>query len=179
MSELIVLHFNDVYNIEQPSSDAVGGAARFATIVKQYKDPLVVFSGDAFSPSMLGTAFKGQQMVPVLNKLNVQIAVYGNHDLDFGCERLIHLSSQTNFPWLLSNVVRRSDKKPLANGAICKLVEWKGRKIGFMGLVEKEWLDTLSTVNEKEIIYEDFVVVGKRLSKELREQGADLVIALT
>lgn len=49
------MHFNDVYNIDANSAvEPVGGAARFCTAIKtfQHLNPLVLFSGDAFSPSM-------------------------------------------------------------------------------------------------------------------------------
>lgn len=52
---LVIIHFNDVYNVEsRPSPEPVGGAARFCFAVKtfQHLQPLVLFSGDAFSPSM-------------------------------------------------------------------------------------------------------------------------------
>jgi len=52
---LIILHYNDVYNIESMAeTEPVGGAARFATAIKSFAhlNPLVLFSGDAFSPSM-------------------------------------------------------------------------------------------------------------------------------
>lgn len=179
VKEVVLLHFNDVYNIEERQRPPVGGAARFASVLKSYKDARVVFSGDAFNPSMLSTAFKGAQMVPVLNELEVQVAVLGNHDFDFGVEQLLKLKSQTNFDWLISNVTRKIDGKPVAGGVVSKLVEWEGIKIGFIGLVEQEWLETLSTVNEKELDYEDFVTAAKRLEPQLRSQGAQVVIALT
>ena len=52
-NSLTIIHFNDVYNIEPREKDPVGGAARFATKVKElgWKNPLVLFSGDALSPS--------------------------------------------------------------------------------------------------------------------------------
>lgn len=52
---LVILHFNDVYNVDpRPFPEPVGGAARFCTAIKsfQHLHPLVLFSGDAFSPSM-------------------------------------------------------------------------------------------------------------------------------
>jgi len=52
---LTILHYNDVYNIESMAeTEPVGGAARFATAIKSFAhlNPLVLFSGDAFSPSM-------------------------------------------------------------------------------------------------------------------------------
>lgn len=52
---LSILHFNDVYNIDSNTNvEPIGGAARFCTAIKSlaHLDPLVLFSGDAFSPSM-------------------------------------------------------------------------------------------------------------------------------
>jgi len=51
---LTIVHFNDVYNIESRSQEPVGGAARFVTAITQLAacNPLVLFSGDAFNPSV-------------------------------------------------------------------------------------------------------------------------------
>ena len=49
-----------------------------------------------------------------------------------------------------------------------------------MGLVEWEWMQTLSTIDEHDIQYEDFIVAARRLAKVLREkEKCDVVIALT
>lgn len=58
---LVIIHFNDVYNVEPRNGlEPVGGAARFCSAVKsfQHLQPLVLFSGDAFSPSMREYLFK-------------------------------------------------------------------------------------------------------------------------
>lgn len=53
VSTLTILHFNDVYNIEEKEKEPVGGAARFKTKLSslQHLNPLVLFSGDALNPS--------------------------------------------------------------------------------------------------------------------------------
>ena len=43
-------------------------------------------------------------------------------------------------------------------------------QIGLMGLVEEEWIDTLSTVDPADVTFEDFVQVGNQLEKELRNE---------
>lgn len=43
-------------------------------------------------------------------------------------------------------------------------------QIGFIGLVEEEWLVTLATVDREEVTYMDFVTEGTKLAKELREE---------
>ena len=50
---LTIVHFNDVYNIEEREKEPCGGAPRFKTQVDGLRelDPLVFFSGDALNPS--------------------------------------------------------------------------------------------------------------------------------
>ena len=51
--KLVILHFNDVYNIESRDIEPVGGAARFVTKIKSFQDePLILFSGDCLNPSL-------------------------------------------------------------------------------------------------------------------------------
>ncbi|XP_066142642.1 mannosylglucosyl-3-phosphoglycerate phosphatase isoform X2 [Euwallacea fornicatus] len=179
---LVILHFNDIYNVEpRQSPEPVGGAARFCTAIKsfQHLNPLVLFSGDAFSPSMLSTFTKGEQMVTVLNDIGTHCAVLGNHDFDHGLEVLSQWVAQTDFPWLMSNVVDNETGRPLGEGRITHVVHWAGRRIGLVGLVEKEWLDTLATVNPEEVTFLDYVEAGQKLAVQLKQEGCDYVIALT
>ena len=62
---LNIIHFNDVYNIESRDIEPVGGSARFVTLVEEIMseqpNTLVLFSGDAISPSssiILNISFK-------------------------------------------------------------------------------------------------------------------------
>ena len=56
-------------------------AARFVTKVREVRarvgadKSVCVFSGDAFSPSLISTVSKGAQMVPVLNSLDIDVAL--------------------------------------------------------------------------------------------------------
>lgn len=53
--KLPILHFNDVYNVEsREKQEPIGGAARMLTAFKQFSElnPLIIFCGDALSPSM-------------------------------------------------------------------------------------------------------------------------------
>ena len=49
------------------------------------------------------------------------------------------LIGESNFPWLLSNVVSKADNQQLAHGKRTLIVEHEGWKLGFMGLIEQEW----------------------------------------
>jgi len=94
---LKILHFNDVYNIQETVKKAqkdmpelCPGAARFVTAIESRRTAqhLVLFSGDLFSPSNLGTHFKGEQMIEIFKRLNVAVTCLGNHDTDYGLAKM-------------------------------------------------------------------------------------------
>lgn len=145
-------------------------------------EPLILFSGDCFNPSITSTVTKGSHMVPVLNLMGVHVAMIGNHDLDFGLDVAGRLIDRMNFPWLLSNVFDGLSGESISNTVTYKLLHFKGAVIGLMGLAEAEWIDTLPKLPEhgKGLRYIDFIEEGRRMAKFLREQcGAHIVIALT
>ena len=55
-------------------------------------------------------------MIKPLNSFGIDLACFGNHDLDFQIEHVIKLVKQTNFPWLLSNVYDKRTERRLAEG---------------------------------------------------------------
>ncbi|KAF8822002.1 5'-nucleotidase, C-terminal domain-containing protein [Cardiosporidium cionae] len=177
---IVIIHFNDIYNIEM-NDHGMGGISRFLTAMQRVggKNPLVLFSGDVFNPSWLSTHTQGRHMVPFLNMLKIHTACFGNHDFDFGIDHLEYLVGSTRFPWLISNVWAAETSEPLANGVVYRIFEWQGYRIGIIGLVESEWIDTLACLDARDIIYKDFVLEANRLSKLLRSKEVELIIALT
>ncbi|MCJ1469141.1 hypothetical protein MMC07_007774 [Pseudocyphellaria aurata] len=188
--DLRLLHFNDVYHIEPGSAEPVGGISRFQYLVNQYysgpqyKDQsglMVLFSGDAYNPSLESSVTKGAHMVPILNQLPTKMACVGNHDLDFGLTQFKYLRSQCNFPWLLANVLDPALGTDVALAGCQKtaiLESSNGIKVGFIGLGEREWLDTINSLPQN-LIYKSASETARLLVPELRAQGAEIVIALT
>ncbi|XP_022646777.1 uncharacterized protein LOC111270694 isoform X2 [Varroa jacobsoni] len=180
---VMLIHFNDCYNVEAQKTEPVGGATRFCTAVKSLRpfNPLVLFSGDILAPSIMSTFTKGDQMVPVLNSIQTDCAVYGNHDFDFGVDNLIDFKDKCKFPWLMSNVVDNETQKLLADGSEFVILERTGKKFGIIGLVEEEWLATLATIDAEQVEFRDFVTEGRRLARLLKgpNHGCRYVIALT
>ncbi|CAG8554798.1 1270_t:CDS:2 [Cetraspora pellucida] len=137
-------------------NEPVGGAARFSTLVKEFREnygfetSCVFFSGDAFNPSVESSISKG-----------------------------LHMS---NFPWLLANVVDSTTNETLVGSKKFVILEKGGLKLGIVGLVEKEWLETIPNLPSN-LLYKDFVSTGKELSTQLRDPNGpyavDLIIALT
>ncbi|KAJ9449318.1 Trifunctional nucleotide phosphoesterase protein YfkN [Diplonema papillatum] len=189
-SHLCFLHFNDVYHITASAKEPVGGAAKFSRVVKDYKKVYgaeVLFSGDCYNPSLMSTVTKGKHMTPILNELDMQCAVYGNHDFDFGLDVLKELTAASNAPWLMSNVVDVSGPKevPAADGKMTHTYVHKSRynneagvKVGIIGVGEEEWLSCVKDLPDF-IQYRDAVEVANREAARLRKEGCDLIVVLS
>lgn len=119
-------------------------------------------------------------MTKAVNLSNTRVCCVGNHDFDFGVDVMIELIKKTpNTTWLLSNVLNAETNQPLDEVIKEKvIVDWDGVKVGFMGIVEEEWIATLN-VDVSQILYKDFISEGNRIASELRAEGVDLVVALT
>ena len=120
----------------------------------------------------------GRHMVPALNNIGTSIACLGNHDLDFGVEQFISLASQCTFPWLCSNVIDPSLGDEYGLGG-CKrsviVTATNGLKIGLLGLVEQEWLDTINFL-PPDLIFIKPSAVASEYAPKLRAEGAEIII---
>ncbi|KAL3438547.1 Metallo-dependent phosphatase-like protein [Aspergillus tetrazonus] len=166
VDEVQFVHFNDVreFAASNPASQT-----------------LTLFSGDAFSPSLEASVLKGAQVCPLLNLVGVDIGCYGNHDFDFGDARLIELSSQLKFPWLLSNAFHlpKDQRRTLGSAReyIVRNLE-NGLKVGFIGLAGTDWPSNCELLPPCE--FEPPVQAARRLARHLRvQERCDLVVALT
>lgn len=125
-------------------------------------------------------------MIPVLNELGIDAACVGNHEFDFGAAHFAYLAKDCNFPWLLANLFdpdlggEGNDLNPLGGCNRTLMLETSnGLKVGLMGLVEKEWTEKIDKSLPSNVVFHDMEEVAKILAPQLREQGADIVIALT
>ncbi|KAJ2081454.1 hypothetical protein H4R24_002335 [Coemansia sp. RSA 988] len=187
---LRILHFNDVYHVGATNRDPVGGASRFTSLmhslqnVKDAAPTLTLFSGDAYFPSLESTISRGEHMLQVLNRLSIDASVLGNHEFDMGVERLESLMSRNNFPWLLTNLTDSTTGNPAAKGSLKYLIkEVDGVRIGIIGIIEKEWLDTLPCLPPT-FQFHDFVTSARETATMLRNpldssMACDIVICLS
>ena len=136
----------------------------------------VLPGGDCFSPSKLSVIDKGKHMVQFFNQFGVDCSVVGNHDLDFGEGTLAKYIKASNSRWLLSNIDNAVTGAPLGDASRSALLECGGVRVGVFGLGEEEWLSAVQQLPP--VKYHDMVATGDALSRELREKGADVVVAL-
>lgn len=154
-----------------------GGVARLAAVVKAERakgeNVVFVYPGDVLSPSIMAGLDQGRHMIDLLNMTAPDLLVPGNHEYDFGPDVFIERMKEANFTKLGTNT--RKDGKPIEGFKDTVMMEFQGVKIGFMGLT------TETTAQTSQAGYIEFlptVETAKKVSKQLKEEGADMIVAV-
>ncbi|WEW62045.1 hypothetical protein PRK78_007545 [Emydomyces testavorans] len=162
--DLRLLHFNDVYHVETGSADPVGGTPRFQTLINYYRDDpqfvdlpavLTFFSGDAFNPSLESTVTKGRHMVPFLNRAGIDVACVGTLEKPMQVPLAPRQRSRPS-------PGRRSFARWLRKDVHARIFKRDKNRSDWVGGARMSASET-----------------AKELVPALREQGAELVIAVT
>ncbi len=174
---LSIVEINDFYKMSEEGGR--GGFARLAAIVKaeraKDKHVLVVHAGDAFSPSLMSGFDKGEHIVALLNALNLDIFVPGNHEFDFGKEVYAKRIGEAEFPVLAANL-RGADGQKLPKHQDHMLVDIEGVKVGITGASLDETPNTSSSGDLKFASTVDTIAAE---AKALKSEGADLTVSIT
>lgn len=181
-----ILHINDLYEITPISGGKEGGMARLATLraqlLRQNRNTFTILAGDFLSPSVLGTAIyngqpiAGAQMVSMLNACGLDYATFGNHEFDVTEQQLQARIRESRFVWFSGNV-RTSTGEPFPGVRQNVVFNVEGEhgghvRIGLIGL-------TLDETKKPWVQYKDVLQAARDQVTNLRNQGVDVVIAVT
>ena len=190
-----ILSINDVYRLNGLDNGERGGLPRVRALrqrlEKESPDLLMLHAGDFLAPSLLSRGFYGEQMVDLLNQLDGDASgfdhrmfvTFGNHEFDRDKARdaatLQDRIRESQFNWLSANVTFKTgaDGQPVVaadNLMPSAIVTSGGVKVGIFGL----------TLNEKVPAYVEgidscYAKEAVRQTRLLRDQGAEVVVALT
>ncbi len=175
-----ILHTNDMHGFFEEGKYTGMGAAKLKTAMELQKElnpnTLVLDAGDAMQGDNLVTLSKGAKAVEVLNALGYDAMVAGNHEFDYGLEKLMENDTALAFPMLAANV-KKEDGSDLLPEYIIKEVD--GVKIAIIGYATPETSFKSHPANTKGVKFERPVDTTNRLIKKLREEEkADIVIGL-
>lgn len=172
-----IIHFNDVHSRILEEANGGMGYAKLAALVEQYRsqnpNTLVLDAGDTFHGQTFATLEKGESILQVLNELELDAMTAGNHDFNYGIDRLLELSGQASFPILGANV-ERDGQKLLGEHVI---IERDGVKIGIFGLSTPETAYKTHPNNVIGVTFADPVAEARAQVAKLQGK-ADVIIAL-
>ncbi|MEP6800303.1 MAG: bifunctional UDP-sugar hydrolase/5'-nucleotidase [Acidobacteriota bacterium] len=180
------LHGHVVAKDELIDRDFGEGLARVATAVRAARADgapnLLLDSGDTIQGSpMQAVAFQaspaaGDPTIRAMNALHYDAMAVGNHEFDFGRERLEESRRQARFPFLSANILRE-DGKPAFEPYVIRTVA--GIRVGILGLTTKNVPGWEPPSNIRGLRFLDTVETARRFVPILRNrEKCDVVIVL-
>jgi 5'-nucleotidase/UDP-sugar diphosphatase len=208
--KIIILHTNDIHSrltgfgpeseytpLSINDDKTVGGFARIATLISNEKqkspsNTLVVDAGDF----LMGTLFQALEVktgfqLHLMKKMGYDIACLGNHEFDFGSEKLgAILQSAINhgdIPKILFGNAEfdENDKGDdqledlFRNNALFRTIVFpvNGLKVGFFSLMGIEAVNV--SPKAAPVKFAKQTTFAKRMVKELKDQKCDIIICIS
>lgn len=175
--------------------DTLGGVARLATLAQQRRGEGPTFlldAGDITMGSLFHLVSREQAgELRLMHLIGFDGAALGNHDFDFrpaGLAEMIRSAQvRGGLPALLASnlVLDPSDPRDdglealVAEGLLMDrlLIERQGVTIGLIGLLGRDATEVMGQADP--VTTSDAIEVSTRLAAELRDVGADLIVALS
>ena len=199
--DLSILFIHDSHDYLYPTSNIVGGeliehggAARLATVIKQNKDENTIFlDGGDFS---MGTLYQAAYSTDAYELRNLgicgcNVTTFGNHEFDFGAKGAAAMlraaiASGDELPEIVQSNIDLSGElteEQLDFKKACEeygvkentIIECAGHKIGLFGVVGVSCIACIQTDFE----YIDYIKAAKEQVKKLKNEGCDIIIAVS
>ena len=179
-AELRILYVNDFHGFAESykrigSDELQGGIAHLAfraNELRKEKPSLFLAAGDMVQGDTWANLFAGKSSIDVMNAMDFDAMVVGNHEFDFGKAVLGKRVGEAKFPVLAANVVGFDSLKPYV------LREIDGLKIAIIGVVTEE---TPSATHPSNVAGLQFLPVMKTVEQyvaQLRDK-VDVIIVLS
>ena len=177
---LTLLHTDDTH-ARVDGQDGIGGSARLATTINQFRaannNVMLVDAGDQFQGTLFYRLFKADIITQTMNMLGYDAMTIGNHEFDDGPGELARLIAGANFPVVSANI--GASAEPLLAGLIAPsaVVTINGEQIGVVGVTTQE-TPVLSSPGPN-VHFTDEVAAVQAAVDQFTAQGINKVVALT
>jgi len=184
--------------------DNTQGLARTTALIDAIRaeagNSILVDNGDLIQGNPLGdyaaqrlpTPEHVHPMFAAMNGLGYEMSTLGNHEFNYGLEFLEAALAGARFPFVSANVVAgttlgadpRTDKTLLPPYRIVekRLKDGAGAeqtiRIGFIGFVPPQIVDWDAANLAGKVVTRDIVTAAKAFVPQMKEEGADLIVAL-
>ena len=119
-SKIIIVHTNDVHCAIENNLDKKGVAIGYESVAgvrkqiqKRYKNVALADAGDHIQGGSVGTLSKGADIIAIMNAMNFTVSTIGNHEFDYGVQRLNELAAMASYPYVSCNYIDALTRKCL------------------------------------------------------------------
>ena len=179
---IVILYENDVHCAIDGYTRLAG--LRDAIAASDTAWAATVCCGDYVQGGSAGVLSRGQYIVDLMNAVGYDAVTLGNHEFDYGVDRMLELVPQIGAPVLCANLFKYGSSTPVFSSyTIC---EYGSRHVAFVGVTTPE-----SMVGESYSFYDndgnqlydlrtdDVCNLVQASVNEARSKGADYVVVLS
>lgn len=178
--DLNIFHTNDIHG---GVDENIGFAKfkHFINLANEYtraEGYLVLDAGNIFHGTPFATVELGESVAQVLKVVGYDAMSPGNHDFNYGQDRLVELGKVADVELLAANVKTIEGKLRYGD---CFVKEIGGMSVGLFGLTTPE---TVTKTNPENVVgltfgtEEEIVAEAKLMVQVLQERGVDVIIGL-
>lgn len=175
--DLIILHTNDIHGRIEVGEGMLGMSGISSLISahrEDYEHVLVLDAGDTIHGRPITNLLEGESTVLAMNKAGYDVMVPGNHDFNFGYERLLELEEIMEFDLVAANV----EKEGVLLFDPYVIKELGQFKIGVIGLATPATVTTTHPKNVVGLEFTDMIEAAEKYVGFLQEENVDLIIVL-
>jgi len=179
-----ILYTNDEHGWMDANS-TTGGAAGLMNLWKQNEgytsagSYLILSGGDMWTGPAISTWFEGKSMTQVMNLMHYSAAVIGNHEFDFGLDKLLERKNESDFPFLSANIKNKTTGgyPDFCQPFVIKTVN--GIKVGIIGLTS---VTVPGIIFPKYLVNLNFISYEQALNEvvpQVKQQGAKIIVIIS
>ncbi|MBD5337414.1 MAG: bifunctional metallophosphatase/5'-nucleotidase [Bacteroides sp.] len=179
--DLVILHTNDTHSLIEPGADGMGGVLQRKAIIDSVraaeKNVVLVDAGDVVQGTLYFKYFKGDVEYPLMNMMDYDVRILGNHEFDNGLDELAKYYKDAKGARLSANYdFSNTPAKGIFEPYTIKKID--GKKIGFIG-INIDPASLISKQNYEGLVYRDAIEEANKTAALLKKKGCDLVVAVT
>lgn len=186
-----IIYFNDFHgNITEEITGKKRnmGMAKMVGYVNEFKathpNTIVLSGGDNYQGTADSNLTFGKPVTAMMKGMNTLASAVGNHEFDWGYEKIKGWAKDGSFKYLASNIYDRKTNKPVSWASPYMIIKKSGIKIGIIGLAHPDTPSLAKAEYVENFEFRDPVKSANEWVKYLKSGKAkegkpDVIIALT
>ncbi|MFW6266622.1 MAG: bifunctional metallophosphatase/5'-nucleotidase [Halanaerobiales bacterium] len=160
------------------------GAAKVMGAITHYRDAnedgtFVIDGGDSFQGTPISNLNDGDPVAEFMNKAGYVAQAIGNHEFDWGTDKVEYFDEITDFPLMAANIVYKDSGEHVEWATPTEMITVDGLDIGLIGIATPDTRGTVMPSNIEDIEFTDPAESIKERAKTLEEEGADMIIVVS
>ena len=137
---------------------------------------ILVSAGDMSQGTPISNVLYGKPVMEMMNTMGTQVMAIGNHEFDWGLDKLNEMKSEANFPFLACNIYDKTTGKRASFADPYTIINNQGVNIAFIGVTTPETAITTMPTITSNLEFRSPLNDVKSCISEAKAKGADLIV---